>query len=109
MRVVCPTSDCGVVHLFLWSMGIRGRREDSEKLSLTDKLLRAVLAEAQVVCVGQPLLIVGDLNADPGDISCLAKGISSGRFVDRALAHAVRARLEPDMTCKFQLGLGGTW
>ena len=32
------------------------------------RLLQAVLAEAQVVCVGQPLLIVGDLNADPGII-----------------------------------------
>ena len=41
---------------------------------LTDGLLQAVLAEAQVVCVGQPMLIAGDLNADPAVIPCLAKG-----------------------------------
>ena len=28
-----------------------------KKLRLTDRLLQAVLAEAQVVCVGQPMLI----------------------------------------------------
>ena len=49
---------------------------------LTDRLLQAVLAEAQVVCVGQPMLIAGDLNADPAVILCLAKGISAGRYVD---------------------------
>ena len=31
--------------------------------------------------MGWPLLVVGDLNADPGVIHCLAKGISSGRFL----------------------------
>ena len=44
-----------------------------------------------MVCVGQPLLIVGDLNADPGVIPCFAKGISSGRFVDLALACSLGA------------------
>ena len=77
--------------------------EDSEKLSLTDKLLRAVLAEAQVVSVDQPLLIVGDLNAHPCVIPCLDKGTRPGRLVDLALAHSVGAGLEPDMTCKFKL------
>ena len=43
---------------------------------------RPVLAEAQVVCVGQPMLCAGDLNADPAVIPCLAKGISAGRYVD---------------------------
>ena len=43
--------------------------------------MQAVLAEAQVVCVGQPLLIAGDLIADPAVIPCLSKGISAGRFV----------------------------
>ena len=60
-----------VVHLFVF-YGSQGSEEDSEKLALTDKLLCVVLAEAQVVCVGQPLLIVGDL----GVIPCLATGIS---------------------------------
>ena len=44
MRVVLPTGDDGVVHLFE-AYGYQGSEEDSEKLSLTDKLLRAVLAE----------------------------------------------------------------
>ena len=100
MRVVLPTGDGGVVHLFV-VRGYQGSEEDSEKLSLTDKLLRAVLAEGQVVCVGSPLLIAGDFNADPSVIPCLAEGISSGRFVDPALAHS--AGKEPDMTCKFKL------
>ena len=34
-------------------------------MQLTDRLLQAVLAEVQVVCVGQPMLIAGDLNAVP--------------------------------------------
>ena len=82
-------------------MGTRGAEEDSEGLLLTDKLLQAVLAEAQVVCVGQPLLIAGDLNADPGVIPCLAKGISAGKFVDLALAYSLGAGRKPDATCKF--------
>ena len=53
-----------VDHLFVIS-GYQGAEKDPEKLMLTDKLLQAVLASAQVVRVGQPLLIAGDLNADP--------------------------------------------
>ena len=37
-----------------------------------------------MVCIGQPLLIAGDLNADLAVIPCLAKCISAGRFVDLA-------------------------
>ena len=37
---------------------------ESDQLQLTGKLLQAVLAEAQAVCIGQPLLIAGDVNAD---------------------------------------------
>ena len=49
MRVTLPTGRGGVVHLFVVS-GYQGEEEDSDKLALTDKLLNAVLAEAQVVC-----------------------------------------------------------
>ena len=73
----------------------------AEKLRLTDRLLQAVLAEAQVVCVGQPMLIAGDLNADPAVIPCLAKGISAGRCVDSALAYSLGAGLAPGITCTF--------
>ena len=90
----------GVVHLFV-VYGYQGAEDDAEKLKLTDHLLQAVLAEAQVVCVGQPMLIAGDLNADPAVIPCLAKGISAGRYVDLALAHSLGAGLAPDNTCIF--------
>ena len=74
-----------MVHLFV-VYGYQGSEEDADKLKLTDRLLQAVLAEAQVVCVGQPMLVAGDLNADPAVIPCLAKGMSAGRYVDLALA-----------------------
>ena len=93
LRTTLPTSQGGVVHLFVVYC-FQGAEEDAEQLRLTDHLLQAVLAEAQVVCVGQPMLIAGDLNADPGVIPCLAKGISAGRYVDLALAYS-------RVTCRF--------
>ena len=96
-----PTNSGGVVHLFV-VYGYQGAEEDAEQL-LIDELLQAVLAEAQVVCVGQPLLIAGDLNADPAVIPCLAKGISAGRFVDLALAFSRGAGLALDASCWFSL------
>ena len=92
LRTTLPTAQGGVVHLFV-VYGYQGAEEDAEKLRLTDRLLQAVLAEAQVVCVGQPMLIAGDLNADPAVIPCLAKGISAGRYVDLALAYSLGAGL----------------
>ena len=77
--------------------------EDAEKLLLNDKLLSAVFVEAQVVCVLQPLPVVGDLNADPCIIPCLAKGIAAGRFVDLALAHSIGAGKEPEGSYTFKL------
>ena len=77
-----------MVHLFV-VYGYQGAEEDADQLKLTDELLQAVLAEAQVVCVGQPLLIAGDLNADPAVNPCLAEGISVGRYVDLALAFSL--------------------
>ena len=100
LRTTLPTAQGGVVHLFV-VYGYQGAEEDAEKLRLTDRLLQAVLAEAQVVCVGQPMLIAGDLNADPAIIPCLAKGMSAGRYVDLALAHSLGAGLAPDNTCTF--------
>ena len=100
LRTTLPTSRGGVVHLFV-VYGYQGAEDDAEKLKLTDHLLQAVLAEAQVVCTGQPMLIAGDLNADPAVIPCLAKGISAGRYVDLALAHSLGAGLAPDITCTF--------
>ena len=80
LRTTLPTSQGGVVHLFV-VYGYQGAEEDVAKLRLTDHLLQAVLVEAQMVCIGQPMLIAGDLNADPAVIPCLAEGISAGRYV----------------------------
>ena len=49
----------------------QGAEEDGDKLRLTDELLQAVLAEAQIVCVGQPMFIAGDPNALNGSCSTL--------------------------------------
>ena len=57
LRTTLPTAQGGVVHLFV-VYGHQGAKEDAEKLQLTDQLLQAVLAEAQVVCIGQPMLFV---------------------------------------------------
>ena len=100
LRTTLPTAQGGVVHLFV-VYGYQGAEEDAEKLRLTDRLLQAVLAEVQIVCVGQPMLIAGDLNADPAVIPCLAKGISAGRYVDLALAYSLGAGIAPDATCRF--------
>ena len=100
LRTTLPTGKGGVVHLFV-VYGYQGAEEDADKLRLTDKLLQAVLAEAQVVCIGQPMLIAGDLNADPAVIPCLAKGMSAGRYVDLALAHSLGAGVMPDQHLYF--------
>ena len=84
--------------------GHQGAEDDPDKLGLTDKLLQGVLAEAQVVCIGQPLLIFGDINADPAVIPCLAKGISAGRFVDLALVYSLGAGRKPDATLHANSG-----
>ena len=71
--------------------------------SATDKLLQAVLAEAWVVRTGQPVLIAGDLNADPAVIPCLAQAISADKFVDLVLAYSLGEGRLPAATCKFKL------
>ena len=101
LRTTPPTGKGGAVHPFV-VYGYQGA-EDADQLQLTDKLLQAVLDEAQVVCVGQPLLIAGDLNADPAVIPCLANCISAGRFVDLALAYSMGAGRKLDATCFFWL------
>ena len=100
LRTTLPTGGVGVVHLFVVYV-YQGAEEDADQLQLTDRILQAVLAEAHVVCIGQPMLIAGDLNADPAVIPCLAKGISAGRYVDLALAYSLGVGLTPDAICRF--------
>ena len=101
LRTTLPSGKGGVVHLFV-VYRYHGAEEDADQLKLADKLLQAVLAEGQVVCIGQPLLIAGDLDADPPVFHCLAQGISAGKFVDLALAYSLGAGGKPDATCKFK-------
>ena len=100
LRTTLPTSQGGVVHLFV-VYGYQWAEEDAEKLRLTDHLRQAVLVEAQMVCIGQPMLIAGDLNADPAVVPCLAEGTSVGRSFDLALAYSLGAGLTPGTTCTF--------
>ena len=79
LRVTLPTGSRGGVHLFV-VYGYQEVEEDSEKLLLTDKLLRAVLAQAQVVCVGQPEH--GQKTVRPHFLPCLDVffGLTKGLF-----------------------------
>ena len=113
MRTTLPTSRGGAVHLFV-VYGFQGAEEDAEKLRLTGCLLQAVLVEAQIVCIGQPMLIAGDLNADPAVIPCLAKGTSGGRYVDLALAYSLGCHLRSTASqhapgCVQAVGFPSAW
>ena len=73
-------------------MGIKVLRRDAEKLRLTDRLLQAVLAEAQVVCASQACAYCwGILTLILQSYPVWPKGISAGRYVDLALAHSLGA------------------
>ena len=55
----------------------------------------------------QPCLLVGNFNVEPTKISCLAKGISAGLWVDLEEAWALAAVLRPGTTCKRDWGATG--
>ena len=102
MRVVLPLGNGGIVHMFV-IYGYHGAESDPEKLQLSDHLFTAVLAEARMCCAGQPVLIVGDFNADPIVIPSLAKGIMDGHWIDLEQAFATGRGVAPSRTCQFQL------
>ena len=54
-------------------------------------------------CAGQPVLIVGDFNADPIVIPSLAKGVMDGHWIDLEQAFATGRGVAPSHTCQFQL------
>ena len=102
MSVVLPLGNGGIAHLFVIN-GYQGAESDPEKLTLTDNLLTAVLAEAKVCCAGEPVILVGDLNAAPTVIPSLAKGIMNGHWIDVEQAFAIGRGVAPSCTCQFQL------
>ena len=78
--------------------GYQGADREAEKLALTDQLLDAAVGELSVVVPEQPCLIVGDFNVEPTKIPCLAKGISSGLWVDLETAWAFASGRQPGFT-----------
>ena len=87
MRVVLPLGNGGIAHLFV-VYGYQGAESDLEKLQLSEHLFAAVLLEAKMCCAGQPVILVGDFNADPNVIPSLAKGIMNGHWIDVEQAFA---------------------
>ena len=64
------------------------------------------LLKRKLCALVNPMLIAGDLNADPTVIPCLSKGIAAGRFVDLALAYSLGSGKAPDVTCRFNQEVG---
>ena len=54
-------------------------------------------------CAIQPVILVGDFNADPTVIPSLAKGIMNGHWIDVEEAFATGRGVAPSRTCQFQL------
>ena len=78
VRCVLPLGGGRVMHLVVL-YGYQGADRDPERLALTDQLLDAALGELGVVAREQPCLLVGDFNAEPTKIPCLAEmGSSAG-------------------------------
>ena len=95
-----PTGKGGVVHCFV-VYGFRGRKRMLINFFLLISFFRLFSLKHRWFRLGQPMIVAGDLNADPAVFPCLAKGISAGRFVDLALAYFRGAGLTPDVTCRF--------
>ena len=99
VRCLLPLASGRFLH-FCVLYGYQGADTNPEQLALTDQLFDAALGELYVAALGQPCLMVGDFNVEPTKIPCLAKGISTGLWVDFEEAWALAAGLSPDPTCK---------
>ena len=65
-----------------------------------------MLAEAKMWCSGQPVVLVGDLNADPLVIPSLANWMADRAWIDVELAFADGRGVAPPPTCQFRLDEG---
>ena len=72
VRCMLPLGTGRFMHLFVL-YGYQGADTDAEQLAITEQLFDAALGEVSVVARGQPCMIVGDFNAEPTKIPCLAK------------------------------------
>ena len=84
---VLPLGNGGVAHLFV-IYGYQGAENDPDKLALADQLLTSVLAKTKMCCSGQPVMLVGDLDADPLVIPSLTNGVADGAWIGVELAVA---------------------
>ena len=96
-----------VVHLVVVYGFFQEASTDPEKLTLTEKLLDAVLCELAVIASGQPCLIVGDLNIEPDRIPCLLKGLMAGHWFDLQSSWAPASGVDPLPTCCRTFGSCG--
>ena len=99
VRCMVPLGFGRFMHLVVL-YGFQGADSDAEQPALTDHFFDAALSELHAVAADQPCLLVGDFNVDPTKIPCLAKGISTGLWVDFGEAWALAAGLHPAPTCK---------
>ena len=82
--------------------GSQGADADAEQLALTEQLFDAARGDLGLVARGQPSLIVGDFHVEPTKITCSAKGISAGLWVDLDAAWSLAGSDQP--TATFPVG-----
>ena len=102
MRVILPLGNGNIAHLFV-ICGYQGAESDPEKLQLSEQIQAAVLAEAKVCRAGQPVILVGHLNADPSVIPSLAKCMSDGSWIGVEKAFAIGKGVASAVTCQFRM------
>ena len=102
IRVILPLADGRIAHLFV-VYGYQGSCDDPHKLSLTNKLMEAVIGEAKVCGAYQPVIIAGDLNAEPSVIPVVAKALHCSHLVDLEAAFSSGVGKSPSPTCRFDL------
>ena len=78
MRVILPL----VVY------GYQGSSEDSHKLALTNKLMEAVMCEVRGCGTGKPVIISGDLAAEPSVNPVTAKALKCGHLIELTMMTA---------------------
>ena len=103
-----PLANGSIAHLFV-VYGYQGSSDDPHKLALTNKLLDAVICESRACGTGQPVIISGDLNAEPSVSPVAAKVLKCGDLIDLDEAYAGGGGVPPSPTCGFALdGAAGT-
>ena len=75
LGVRLPLGNGRVAHLFV-VYGYQGADADPRKFALTNKLMEAVIGEAEACETGQLVIIAGDLNAEPWVIPVTAKPLT---------------------------------